>query len=376
MFKIKNQYKKARTGILRTPYGNIKTPNMAFVATHGNIRFLNAKEQRLAGPELMIANTFHLWVGNKVSKIKKDGGIHKWSKWKRPIMTDSGGYQVFSLGWGKVHGVGKIDNHYRLNNRQRLSINTNAVKIKAVKIKSDGVVFSYDGKKYKLTPKKSIKLQYDIGADIIFAFDECTSPLHNYAYNQQALKRTNKWAVESLNEFKRIRNKKLGIKQQLFGIVQGGVYEKLRRQSSKFIGSLPFDGFGIGGSFGEKQMSKIIEWALSGLPEEKPRHLLGIGKIKDIFPAVEKGIDLFDCAIPTREARHGTIYTKKGKINIKKSKFAKEFKKNKFKAMRLATIHNIKFYKELFQKIRESINKGRGLNNLKKEYKIYLNDKS
>ncbi|MBI4692215.1 MAG: tRNA-guanine transglycosylase [Candidatus Terrybacteria bacterium] len=365
MFKIQSQYKKARTGILRTPHGKIKTPNMAFVATHGNIRLLSAKEQRLAGPELIIANTFHLWVGNKVSEIKKDGGIHKWSKWKGPIMTDSGGFQVFSLGWGKKHGVSKI--------RSTKHEIRNNIKIQnQVKITNDGAIFNYDEKKYELTPEKSIQLQHDIDADIIFAFDECTSPLHNYAYNLESLKRTHKWAIESLNVKCKVQN----AKQLLFGIVQGGVYEKLRRQSSKFIGSLPFDGFGIGGSFGEKQMSKVIEWALSGLLKEKPRHLLGIGKIKDIFLAVEKGIDLFDCAIPTREARHGMIYTKQGRINIKKSRFAKVFQKDKSKAVRLATIHNIKFYKELFYKIRKAINKGGGLNNLKKEYKIYLNDKS
>lgn len=368
MFEIKSQFKKARTGILKTAHGNIKTPNMAFVATHGNIRLLDTKEQRLAGPELIIANTFHLWVNNKVSKIKKTGGIHKYFNWPKPIMTDSGGFQVFSLGWGRTHGMGKIQStKHEIRNKSKIQNPKNQVRIS-----DDGVIFIYDDKKYELNPRKSIKLQHDIGADIIFAFDECTSPLHNYVYNQQALKRTHKWARRCLKQHKTL-SVHLDTKcPSIFGIVQGGVYEKLRKQSSKFIGSLPFDGFGIGGSFGEKQMGKIIEWALSGLPKEKPRHLLGIGRIKDIFLAVEKGIDLFDCAIPTREARHGTIYTKKGKINIKKSIFAKEFKANKLKAMRLATIHNIKFYKELFKKIREAIAGGRGLNNLKKEYHLLI----
>lgn len=151
MFEIKSQYRKARTGILKTAHGNIKTPNMAFVATHGNIRLLDAKEQRLAGPELIIANTFHLWVNNKVLKIKKAGGIHKYFNWPKPIMTDSGGFQVFSLGWGKVHGIGKI--------RKRNSVSVgNRVSENQVKITNDGVVFQYDDKKYELTPKKSIQL--------------------------------------------------------------------------------------------------------------------------------------------------------------------------------------------------------------------------
>lgn len=361
-FKIKSRYKKARAGILTTGHGAVKTPNMAFVATHGNIRLLNKKEQIASGPDVIIANTFHLWVKGKIKEIKKSGGIHKWTKWNRPIMTDSGGFQVFSLGWGKTHGIGKIKSQ-KSNFKSKKS---------QVKINNNGVVFKYDGRKYELTPEKSIKLQRVIGADIIFAFDECTSPLHNYSYNKQSLKKTHDWAERSLAAHKG--------KQALFGIVQGGVFEDLRKKSSKFIGALPFDGFGIGGSFGEKQMGKTISWALSGLPEEKPRHLLGIGRIKNIFAAVEQGIDLFDCAIPTREARHGIIYTKNGRIDYRKkparrrgggAKFYNIYKKDKLKVMRLATIHNIKFYKELFRKIRKAINAGNGLKELKKDYKAY-----
>ncbi|MFA4890066.1 MAG: tRNA guanosine(34) transglycosylase Tgt [Candidatus Paceibacterota bacterium] len=362
MFEIKKRHKKARLGILTTPHGKIQTPNLAFVATHGNIRILDKKEQKTAGPDLIIANTFHLWVNKKVGEIKKAGGIHKWNGLKIPTMTDSGGFQVFSLGWGKTHNIGKVKS--KISN-----IKTDGKS--QVKINNNGVVFEYDGKKYELTPEKSIKLQRDIGADIIFVFDECTSPLHDFAYNKKSLKRTHRWAKQSLSAHKRFMIHDSRYKQQLFGIVQGGVYEKLRKESSKFVGALDFDGFGIGGSFGEKQMGMVLEWALSGLPEEKPRHLLGIGKIKDIFIAVEKGIDLFDCAIPTREARHGAIYTKDGKINYRKKgmKFHNIYKKDKIKAMKLATIHNIKFYKELFSEIRKTIRKGKNLSALKKEYK-------
>jgi queuine tRNA-ribosyltransferase/7-cyano-7-deazaguanine tRNA-ribosyltransferase len=267
------------------------------------------------------------------------------------------------LGWGKAHGTGKIKRSRKkaiAGMRDHFGYKNN------VKIRASGAVFEYDGRKFELTPERSIKLQHDIGADIIFAFDECTSPLHDFSYNKKSLERTHKWAVESLKAHKNKR-------QLLFGIVQGGVYKKLRKLSSEFIGSLDFDGFGIGGSFGEKQMGEVIDWALSGLPEEKPRHLLGIGRIKDIFTAVEKGIDIFDCAIPTREARHGILYTKSGKIDYRKkgAKFYKIYKKDKLKAMKLATIHNIKFYKELFGKIRKAIAQCKGLKGLKKEYKIY-----
>lgn len=377
MFKIRKQFKKARVGVLATPHGKIQTPNLAFVATHGNIRMLDGREEKIASPDLIISNTFHLWVNGKVPKIKKAGGIHKWNGLKIPTMTDSGGFQVFSLGWGKVHGIGKIRKIKR-SGKNAIAGLTDHLKFKNnVRINNNGVVFEYDGKKFELTPEKSMKLQRDIGADIIFAFDECTSPLHNFAYNKKSLEKTHRWAKQSLAAHKSFRVQDSRYKQQLFGIVQGGIYEKLRKQSSKFIGALPFDGFGIGGSFGEKQMGKVLGWALSGLPEEKPRHLLGIGRLKDIFIAVEKGIDLFDCAIPTREARHGIIYTKNGKINYKKRgtrpgeqvKFYNVYKKDKIKAMKLATIHNIKFYKQLFAKIRKAIAQGRGLKELRKEYK-------
>ncbi|MFH1968194.1 MAG: tRNA guanosine(34) transglycosylase Tgt [bacterium] len=367
IFKVEKQHKKARAGVLRTKHGQIKTPNMAFVATHGQIKLLNKADHKKAGPDLMIANTFHLWVTKKVPQIKKAGGLHKFFGHKTPMMTDSGGFQVFSLGWGLVHSTSKIRNpKHEIRNKSQIKNSKNQTKIT-----NDGVIFKYNNKKYKLTPEKSIQIQHDIRADIIFVFDECTSPYHNHAYNLRALKRTNDWAVRCLKTHKTF-NVHLDIKcPSLFGIVQGGVYEDLRKKSSKFIGSLDFDGFGIGGSFGEKQMKKIISWALSGLPKEKPRHLLGIGKIKDIFTAVEQGIDLFDCVIPTREARHGIIYTKKGKISIKKFKpLSAIYKKDKLKAQRLATIHNIKFYKNLFREIRQAIKNKQNLSTLRKEYNL------
>ncbi len=353
--------KRARSMIIKTLHGEIETPNMAFVATHGRIKLLNDREHKIAGPDLLIANTFHLWVNNNIKEIKKAGGIQKWSRIKKPFMTDSGGFQVFSLGWGKAHGVGKIKNQ-----KSKIKSEKNQVKIN-----NNEVIFEYDGKRYALTPEKSIKIQNDIGADIIFTFDECTSPYHNYSYNKQSLKRTHDWAERSLEEHKKhsVSRGTPSVRQALFGIVQGGIFEDLRKKSSKFIGSLDFDGFGIGGSFGEKQMGKVVEWALSGLPEEKPRHLLGIGRIKDIFIGVERGVDLFDCVIPTREARHGILYTKQGKINIKKDKKLGDiFKEDKLKAQRLAIIYNIQFYSDFFRKIREAIHTKKGWGKLKEEY--------
>ena len=382
-FKIKNKLGWARTGVINTAHGEILTPGFAFVATHGTIKSLGGIEHDLASPELTISNTFHLFVTGKVKEIKKAGGLHKKFGLKNPIMTDSGGFQIFSLGWGKVHKIGKVDSQNKLS-----TSNVDTTK-NPVKIGRDGVLFTYDGKKYKLDPKISIKIQEDLGADIIFAFDECTSPLHNYDYNKKSLRKTHRWAQECLKA-----KKKNG--QALYGIVQGGIFEDLRRESSALIGALPFDGFGIGGAFGEKQMSDVLGWSLSGLPEDKPRHLLGIGAIKDIFIGVEKGIDTFDCVIPTREARHGALYSKNGRLDIQRGIFAKDnkviergckcqacasgikrkdlreiFLKNKPEAQCLATLHNIYFYKTLFEKIRKAINSEKLSNweKLKKEYK-------
>ncbi|MCK6462326.1 MAG: tRNA guanosine(34) transglycosylase Tgt [Candidatus Pacebacteria bacterium] len=382
-FSIKNKIGRVRTGVIKTAHGDIETPNFAFVATHGVIKALDKKDYLAASPELTISNTFHLFVTSKWKQIKKAGGLHKMFGAKNPIMTDSGGFQVFSLGWGKVHKIGKVNSENSLS-----TSNVNSTK-NPVRITNNGVVFNYDGKKYELTPAKSISLQKDIGADIIFAFDECTSPLHDYEYNKRALKRTHDWAKKCLKV-------KRGKEQLLFGIVQGGVFEDLRKESSKAIGSLPFDGFGIGGSFGEKQMGKVIGWSLSGLPEDRPRHLLGIGRVKDIFIGVKNGIDTFDCVIPTREARHGCVFSRDGRLDIKRGVFAKDkkviersclcqmcaggikrkdlnrlFKENKPEAQRLATLHNIYFYKTLFAKIREAINSGKksALEKVEKEYK-------
>ncbi len=375
--------------MINTKHGKILTPGFAFVATHGTIKSLNKKEHSLASPELTISNTFHLFVTGKVKEIKKAGGLHKMFGLKNPIMTDSGGFQVFSLGWGKVHKIGKIfSKHKQTDIVSRFPKPTYDVGFNSVKIGRDGVVFSYDGKKFKLDPKISIKIQEDLGADIIFAFDECTSPLHNYDYNKKSLQKTHRWAKECL----RVKKKN---EQALYGIAQGGVFEDLRKESSKVIGSMDFDGFGIGGSFGEKQMGEVIGWSLSGLPEDKPRHLLGIGAIKDIFIGIKNGIDTFDCVIPTREARHGRLYSRDGKLDIRRGIFSKDkkaiergceceaclrgFKRKDFKklfsdnnaeAQRLATLHNICFYKTLFEKIRKAINSGKksSLEKLEKEY--------
>jgi queuine tRNA-ribosyltransferase len=302
-FKILNKDKKskARLGLLKTPHGTIKTPSYVFVGTYGQIRHLSPADIKKTKTQLIIANTFHLWkkAGEKPLKF---GRI--------PTMTDSGGFQVLSLAFGDKARVGKF-----MTGETKADETYKRTKIKITK---KGVYITFDGKKLFLGPELSMKLQSKIGADIIFAFDQITSPLDDYDYNDKAVTMTDKWAKICLKTYDK--------KQQLFGIVQGGLFKDLRIKSAKSIGSMPFDGFGIGGSYTKKQIAKVLKWIIPHLPEEKPRHLLGVGKIEDIFEAVENGIDTFDCVIPTREARHGRLYTRTGHLDIRRGYFTKDKK--------------------------------------------------
>ena len=322
-FKIikKDKNTRARLGILKTPHGIIHTPNIAIVATKGSIRGISFDLARKFGGEIFMINTFHFFHNDRYKIVEKFGGLHKFLNINYPLMTDSGGFQVFSLGFGLEHGVGKVADIFPLEARNHnKSLGVARPKGKSlVKIFEEGVEFvsPYDGKKLFLSPELSIKIQKILKADIIFAFDECTSPLSSYEYTKQAMKRTHRWALRCLEEFKGTKN------QVMFGIVQGGEYEDLRKESAQFINSLPFFGFGIGGSLGKskKDIIKVLNWTIPLLDENKPRHLLGIGEVDDIFHSIEQGIDLFDCIIPTRWARHGTGFTYKGRINLKSSKY-------------------------------------------------------
>ncbi len=368
-FKVIKKHKKtkARLGLIKTSHGVMHTPAFFPVATKATVKSLTPEDIKEIGFEAVLANTYHLYLqpGHKI--IKKMGGLHKFMNWHSPISTDSGGFQVFSLGAGFNQDVGKV-----LKNNDIENQNINVGKL--VKIDNDGVTFTshLDGSSHRFTPEKSIKIQEDLGADIIFAFDECSSPLVDYSYTKESMERTHKWAERCL---KARKNKK----QFLFGIVQGGLFKDLRINSAKFIGQLDFDGFGIGGSFGKVEMKKALDWVIPYLSEEKPRHLLGIGYLKDIKEAVKRGIDLFDCVYPTRLARHGTFLTNKGELNILKSVYRSDkkpimkncdcytcrnfsraylhhlFKAKEMLAGRLATYHNLHFMYKYMEKIREDI---------------------
>jgi queuine tRNA-ribosyltransferase len=380
-FKIikKDKKTKARLGVLTTSHGVVQTPSYVFVGTYGKFLHLSPADVKRTGSQLVIANTFHLWQKALQNKIK-GGFIHKSFGFKVPIMTDSGGFQVLSLAFGDKNKVGKIINP------QLTTDDLQQIKRTKIRVTSKGVHFNFKNKKYFLGPELSMKLQAKIGADIIFAFDHITSPLDDFEYNEKAVAMTNKWAKICLTEHaKNQKNRKN--KQLLFGIVQGGLFPKLRKQSAQDIGSMAFDGFGIGGSYTKEQISKILKWVIPYLPEEKPRHLLGVGKVEDVFEAIENGIDTFDCVIPTREARHGRLYTRTGHLDVRKGKYVADKKmiekgcgcltcksgisrsviraliKNEDRTLnasgqRWCLMHNMWFFNNLLNEIRASLMRG------------------
>lgn len=375
MFKIlkKDPNSRARLGILETPHGEVETPGYVVVGTHAKVRELSAEDLIKTKTQIVIANTYHLWQQLGDEGLKNYSGLHKNMEWRRPLMTDSGGFQVFSLGFARESGVGKMPN---------IGCLTNHTKENLVRITDDGVYFNVGGREEYLDAQKSIWIQEQLGADIILAFDEPTSPLHNYKYNQEALERTHRWARESL--------KARTTGQFLYGIVQGGLFEDLRRESARFIGSLDFDGIAIGGSFGSSfggrsKSFQELDWVILYLPENKPRHLLGIGLVDDLFIGVSKGIDTFDCVVPTREGRHGNLYTSQGEINILRGLYRDDpspldpecacevcavkkisrgelcalFKSKNREAGYLASFHNVYFFNNLMAQIRRALAEGR-----------------
>jgi tRNA-guanine transglycosylase len=377
-FKIlkKSKESKARLGLIKTAHGQIATPAFLPVATQATIKSLTPADLKEIGFPALLCNTYHLYLRPGEKIIQKLGGLHQFMNWSGPIITDSGGFQVFSLGFALEHGVGKIAGSFP----GRIEQPKKPVRQKLAKIDEQGVAFKshLDGSRHRLTPQKSIQIQEALGADIILAFDECTSPLSTKQYTQRAMERTHDWAKICLKTKKRKD-------QFLFGIIQGGQWQDLRIKSAQFISQLPFDGLAIGGSLGKtkKDMFKILDWVIPETPEQKPRHLLGIGQPEDLIEAVKRGIDLFDCVYPTRLARHGTFLTSKGELNILNSSyrtdrnpimktcacytcrnFSRAYLHHLFKAKemlgpRLATFHNLWFIFQLMKKIREDIRNGK-----------------
>lgn len=377
-FKIlkKSKHSWARLGLLKTSNGEVETPSLVPVATRASVKTLTAEEAAAAKCRILIANTFHLHLKPGEDIVKRAGGLHNFMNWNRPLMTDSGGFQVFSLGFGRDLKVGKILKDFSGNNNQEL-VHVGA-QPKFLKITDEGVYFRspIDGRKLFLGPKESMKIQEKLGADIIFAFDECTPPLASPHYIKEAVKRTHDWAKICVKVKKG--------KQALFGITQGSKYKDLREESARYINSLGFDGFGIGGDLGEDKQTtkKILEWTMPLLDQSKPRHLLGIGHLEDMEPIIKRGVDTFDCTMPTQYARRGIAFTSAGRINLRQSKFLKDknpvdkkcacgtcanyrrdyishlFRAGEITALRLLTFHNLFYFNTFVENIRIKIKKG------------------
>lgn len=367
---------RARTGILKTPHGELETPSLVPVATQATVKTLTSEELSETKTQILIANTFHLHTRPGENIVKSAGGLHRFMAWKRPIMTDSGGFQVFSLGFGHDLNVGKILKYFPGRDTEtRINVGARPNK---VKITGDGVHFldPANGRKLFLGPKESIAIQEKLGADIIFAFDECTAPLVSFKYAASALKKTHRWAKICRDAQKS--------NQALFGIIQGSRFKPLRIEAAKFINSLGFSGFGIGGDLGADKMAmkKILSWTIPRLHPKKPRHLLGIGYLEDIPEIIKSGVDLFDCTVPTHYARRGIAFTSAGQLNLAKSVFLKDkkpldqkcacqtcrgYQRNyishlvrakEITASCLLTFHNLYFFNNFVEKLREKIKNG------------------
>jgi len=346
-FTLKNTENTARRGELKTTHGTLQTPFFMTVATQAVIKGgLTAQDIEDLEGQIILSNTYHLHLRPGENVVKKMKGLHGFMNWNKPILTDSGGFQVFSLA-------------------------------EIRKINLEGVEFKshLNGEKIFLSPEKSIQIQNDLGADIIMAFDECTPYPCEYNYAKKSLKITHEWEKKSL---KAHQNKK----QKIFGIVQGSIYPDLRIKSAQYLNKLNFDGYAIGGlAVGEpaKKMYEIIEVIEPHLPREKPRYLMGVGTPENILEAVARGVDMFDCVMPTRNARHGSLFTKDGLLKIKNAKYKADdrpiepdctcptcqkysraylrhlFNAGEVSAMRLTTLHNLHFYLNLTREIRKAL---------------------
>lgn len=359
-FKILKKDGFARTALLETKRGVIHTPAFMPVGTNGTVKAMTPEEVRDIGYEIILSNTYHLYLRPGHETIKKIGGIHRFINWQGPILTDSGGFQIYSLASLR-------------------------------KITSEGVEFRshIDGSLHFISPERAIEIQIALGSDIMMVFDECVPYPAEKQYVEKSIKLTKDWAERCKNYFEKQRTN-----QSLFGIIQGGVYDDLREKSLEEIVKIGFDGYAIGGlSVGEpkEDMYRVVKNVTPLMPEDKPRYLMGVGDLIDVLHAVEHGIDMFDCVMPTRNARNGTLFTSRGRISIKRSEFkddstaldpecdcytcrnyTKAFLRHLYMcreilSMRLNTIHNLHFYCKFFEKMRTAIAEGR-FQDFKKEW--------
>lgn len=370
----------ARAGIIHTPHGAIETPAFIVGGTKATVKAITPEQIKEYGGQAVLANTYHLMLRPGTAIIKQAGGLSKFMNWNGPTFTNSGGFQVFSLGVAYKKGIDAVAHTERGDAAKAVKSSD-----QLVKITERGAHFRshYDGQKLLMTPESSMELQHEIGADIHMAFDECPAPLAPPYYLVEALERTHAWAERCLTrhqELNKEHEKNGEPLQALYGVVQGARDEKPRKQSAAFLGARDFDGYGIGGVFETSEIPTVVKWVDETLPDDKPRHLLGMGaQPADLFLGVEYGVDTFDCVAPTRQARNGALYTYDGRINIINTRYKTDFapidgecdcytclhytrayinhlfKSDEILGATLASIHNERFVVRTVDQIRQSL---------------------
>jgi len=373
-----------RTGVISTPHGEIQTPAFIPVGTKATIKGVLPESIKDLGGQAVLANAYHLYLQPGPAIVDEAGGLGSFMNWDGPTFTDSGGFQVLSLGVGFKKVIAMDTETFRSDEviaekKERLA-----------HVDDDGVTFKshLDGSMHRFTPEISMQVQHQLGADIIFAFDECTTLHNTRGYQERSLERTRLWAQRCLVEHGRLTTERSHRPYQaLFGVLQGAQYEDLRRKAAKDLSNLnaegvSFDGFGLGGALDKEKLGTIIGWMTEELPRDKPRHLLGIGEPDDLFTGVENGADTFDCVAPSRQARTSAVFTRNGRVNLSNSKYQRQFapidaecdcytcshytaayiahlfRAKEMVAGTLATIHNERFIVRLVDQMRESITRG------------------
>ena len=373
-----------RTGVITTPHGDINTPAFVAVGTKATVKAVLSESVAELGAQAVLANAYHLYLQPGSDIVDAAGGLGRFMNWPGPTFTDSGGFQVMSLGVGfkkvlAMDATGLADDDVIAAGKTRLA-----------HVDDDGVTFTshLNGDTHRFTPEVSMQIQHELGADIMFAFDECTTLMNTRGYQEHSLARTQAWAVRCLAEHARLTTARVGKPYQaLFGVVQGAQYEDLRRRAAKDLAGLEvdgtsFDGYGIGGALEKENLGAIVAWVCSELPAGKPRHLLGISEPDDFFAAIEAGADTFDCVMPSRVSRNAAIYTVDGRFNVNTAPnrcdfgpldgacdcytcehYTRAYLHHLFKAKEmlgatLATIHNERFTVRLVDDIRAHIEAG------------------
>jgi len=376
--------RQGRTGVISTPHGPIRTPAFIAVGTKATVKSLLPASVAELGAQAVLANAYHLYLQPGPDVVEQAGGLGSFMNWPGPTFTDSGGFQVMSLGVGfkKVLAM-------NVDGRQADDVIAPG-KNRLATVDDDGVTFKshLDGSTHRFSPEISMRIQHQLGADIIFAFDECTTLMNTRGYQERSVARTHAWAQRCLAEHRRLTAERPGRPYQaLFAVVQGAQYEDLRRKATQDLlawadNGTGFDGFGIGGALEKENLGTIVRWVCEELPDAMPRHLLGISEPDDMFTAIENGADTFDCVSPSRVARNGSIYTSRGRINITNARFKRDFgpldddcdcytcghytrayvhhlfRAKEMLSATLATIHNERFIVSLVDRIRTSIADG------------------